>query len=108
MNIMLVAVTERTREIGVRMAVGATPKDILIQFVIEAVALCLLGGGTGIIFGASLAAIACTILEWKFMISMTIVLGALFISTSIGLIFGIFPAYKASKLMPIDALRSEV
>ncbi len=108
MNIMLVAVTERTREIGVRMAIGATSKDILIQFVIEAVALCLLGGGTGIIFGASLAAIACSILKWKFLISMSIVLGALFISTSIGLIFGIFPAYKASKLMPMDALRSEV
>ena len=108
MNIMLVAVTERTREIGIRMAIGATSRDILIQFVIEAISLCLLGGGTGIIFGASLAAIACAILKWKFMISATIVLGALFISTSIGLIFGIYPSYKASKLMPIEALRSEV
>ncbi|MDA3811821.1 MAG: ABC transporter permease [Spirochaetaceae bacterium] len=108
MNIMLVAVTERTREIGIRMAIGATPKDILIQFVIEAVSLCLIGGGTGIIFGASLAAIACAILKWKFLISLSIVLGALFISTSIGLVFGIYPSYKASKLMPIEALRSEV
>lgn len=108
MNIMLVAVTERTREIGIRMAIGATSRDILIQFVIEAVALCLIGGGTGIIFGAALAAIACSILKWKFMISLSIVLGALFISTSIGLIFGIYPSYKASKLMPIEALRSEV
>lgn len=108
MNIMLVAVTERTREIGIRMAIGATPRDILIQFVIEAVALCLIGGGTGIIFGATLAAIACSILKWKFMISLAIVLGALFISTSIGLVFGIYPSYKASKLMPIEALRSEV
>jgi putative ABC transport system permease protein len=108
MNIMLVAVTERTREIGIRMAIGATSRDILIQFVIESITLCLLGGGTGIIFGATLAAIACSILQWKFMISLSIILGALFISTSIGLIFGIYPSYKASKLMPIEALRSEV
>lgn len=108
MNIMLVAVTERTREIGIRMAIGATAKDILIQFVIEAVSLCLIGGGTGILFGVTLAAIACSILEWKFMITLSIVLGALFISTSIGLVFGIYPSYKASKLMPIEALRSEV
>lgn len=108
MNIMLVAVTERTREIGIRMAIGATPRDILIQFVIEAVTLCLIGGGTGIIFGAVLAAVACSILQWKFLISLTIVLGALLISTSIGLIFGIYPSWKASKLMPIEALRSEV
>jgi len=108
MNIMLVAVTERTREIGIRMAIGATSRDILIQFVIESIALCLIGGGTGIIFGAGLAAVACALLKWKFMISLSIVLGALFISTSIGLIFGIYPSYKASKLMPIEALRSEV
>ncbi len=108
MNIMLVAVTERTREIGVRMAVGAQGKDILIQFVIEAITLCLLGGGTGIIFGSGLAAIACSILKWKFFISAGIILGALSISTVIGLIFGIYPAYKASLLMPIEALRSDV
>ncbi|MBI9101393.1 MAG: ABC transporter permease [Spirochaetales bacterium] len=108
MNIMLVAVTERTREIGVRMAVGARARDILSQFVIEAITLCLLGGGTGILFGSGLAAIACSILDWKFMISATIILGALSISTIIGLIFGIYPAYQASKLMPIDALRSDI
>ncbi|MCK5201517.1 MAG: ABC transporter permease [Spirochaetales bacterium] len=108
MNIMLVAVTERTKEIGVRMAIGATSRDILIQFVIEAITLCLLGGGTGIIFGAGIGAIVCSILDWHYMLTLTIVLGALFISTSIGLIFGIFPAYKASKLTPIEALRSEV
>ena len=108
MNIMLVAVTERTREIGVRMAIGATSKDILIQFIIEAITFCLLGGGTGIIFGAGVGAIVCSILEWQFILSLSIIMGALFISTSIGLIFGIFPAWKASKMMPIDALRSEV
>ena len=108
MNIMLVAVTERTKEIGVRMAIGASSRDILIQFVIEAIILCLLGGGTGIIFGAGIGAIICFILDWHFMLSLSIIMGALFISTSIGLIFGIFPAYKASKLTPIEALRSGV
>ena len=108
MNIMLVAVTERTKEIGIRLAIGATSRDILVQFVIEAITLCLLGGGTGIIFGAGIGAIACSILDWHYMLTLTIVLGALFISTSIGLIFGIFPAYKASKLTPIEALRAEV
>jgi len=108
MNIMLVAVTERTKEIGVRMAIGATSRDILVQFIIEAITLCLLGGGTGIIFGAGIGAIVCSILNWHYMLTLTIVMGALFISTSIGLIFGIFPAYKASKLTPIEALRAEV
>ena len=108
MNIMLVAVTERTKEIGVRMAIGASSGDILVQFVIEAITLCLLGGGTGIIFGAGIGAIVCSILDWHYMLTLTIVLGALFLSTSIGLIFGIFPAYKASKLTPIEALRAEV
>ncbi len=108
MNIMLVSVTERTREIGVRMAVGASPHDILIQFVIEAITLCLIGGGSGIIFGTGLAAIVCLILKWKFFVSAAIILGALSVSTVIGIIFGIYPAYKASKLMPIEALRSEV
>ena len=108
MNIMLVSVTERTREIGIRMAIGAGRREILVQFVIEAITLCLLGGGTGIIFGSGIAAIACTILNWQFAISLGIVLTALGISTTIGLIFGIYPAYKASKLMPVEALRSEV
>ena len=108
MNIMLVAVTERTREIGVRMAVGATRKDIIVQFVIEAIVLCLIGGGTGVIFGSVLAAIVCSLLEWKFMLSLLTVTGALTISTIIGLIFGIYPAWKASRLMPVEALRSDM
>ena len=107
MNIMLVAVTERTREIGIRMAVGATRRDIVIQFVIEAIVLCLIGGGTGVIFGSALAAVACSILEWRFMLSFIIVIGALAISSVIGLVFGIYPAWKASKLMPVEALRSD-
>jgi len=107
MNIMLVAVTERTKEIGIRMAVGATRSDIIIQFMIEAIVLCVIGGGTGVIFGAGIAAIACMILKWKFMLTLVIVLGALAVSTVIGLIFGIYPAWKASKLMPVEALRSD-
>lgn len=108
MNIMLVSVTERTREIGIRMAIGASQKEILSQFIIEAVTLCLLGGGSGILFGSLIAALVCTLLKWKFAISIGIVLGALGISTLIGLIFGIYPAYKASRLTPTEALRSEV
>lgn len=108
MNIMLVAVTERTREIGIRMAVGATRNDIVIQFVIEAIVLCLIGGGTGVIFGSVLAAVTCSILEWKFMLSFLIVAGALAISTIIGLVFGIYPAWKASRLMPVEALHSDI
>ena len=107
MNIMLVAVTERTREIGIRMAVGATRSDIVIQFVIEAIVLCLIGGGTGIIFGSALAAVVCNILNWKFLLSLLIVSGALAISTIIGLVFGIYPAWKASRLMPVEALRAD-
>ncbi len=107
MNIMLVAVTERTREIGIRMAVGATRTDIIIQFIIEAIVLCLIGGGTGVIFGISLSAIACSILEWKFALPAVMVAGALGISSIIGIIFGIYPAWKASRLMPVEALRSE-
>jgi putative ABC transport system permease protein len=107
MNIMLVAVTERTKEIGLRMAVGATRSDIIIQFVIEAIVLCIIGGGTGVIFGAGTAAIACIILKWKFMLTLVIVLGAIGVSTVIGLIFGIYPAWKASRMMPVEALRSD-
>jgi putative ABC transport system permease protein len=107
MNIMLVAVTERTREIGVRMAVGATRTDILVQFIIEAVVLCLVGGGTGVLFGVLLAVGACTVLGWPFTLPVLMVLGALAVSTVIGMAFGIYPAYKASGLQPVDALRTE-
>lgn len=107
MNIMLVTVSERTREIGVRMAIGAQPRDILSQFLIEAVTLCLIGGGIGALFGAGLAAVVCTILEWRFGISLGTVLLALSVSTGIGLLFGTYPAYKASRLTPIEALRAD-
>ncbi len=107
MNIMLVAVTERTREIGVRMAVGATRTDILSQFITEAVVLCLVGGITGVLFGLLLAAGACSFLKWQFVVPAGIVVGALAMACVIGMVFGIYPAYKASGLLPVEALRSE-
>jgi len=107
MNIMLVAVTEGTKEIGVRMAVGATRGNILTQFIIEVVSLCLIGGGTGILIGVGLAALVCSILKWLFLVSAGTILAALGISTLIGMIFGIYPAHKASRLMPVEALRAE-
>ena len=74
---------------------------------VEAITICLIGGGIGIFFGIGLAVLACTLLKWKYAISLAIVLFALSVSSIIGLVFGIYPAYKASKLMPIEALRIE-
>lgn len=106
-NIMLVTVTERTREIGVRMAVGASRRDVVSQFVVEAVVFCLAGGAAGVLFGTGLAAVACAVLQWKIAVPLAIVLGALGVSTAIGLLFGIYPAWKASRLTPVEALRAE-
>jgi putative ABC transport system permease protein len=108
MNIMLVTVTERTKEIGVRMAIGARRRDILAQFLIEAVTLCVIGGALGTAFGSGLAAIACSILEWQFTVSLQTILLAVGISCAIGLAFGTYPAHKASRLTPIEALRVDV
>ena len=108
MNIMLVTVTERTKEIGVRMAIGARRRDILSQFLIEAVALCLIGGAIGTAFGTGMAAIACSILEWNLAISYHTILLAVGVSCAIGLGFGTYPANKASRLTPIEALRADV
>lgn len=114
MNIMLVTVTERTREIGLRKAVGARKSDILMQFLIEAIVLCLIGGLFGMIFGylgaMGLSAIiskANPDLSWEASLSPLVVLVAVGISTLIGIIFGVFPASNAAKLHPIDALRYE-
>ena len=116
MNIMLVSVTERTREIGLRKAIGAKQADILIQFLIEAIVLTMMGGIlgalTGIFAGQGFAWAISQQPEfaesgWPVVISVQAMLIALSVSTGVGLIFGVFPAYKASKLQPIDALRSD-
>jgi ABC-type antimicrobial peptide transport system permease subunit len=107
MNIMLVSVTERTKEIGVRMAVGARSFQILRQFLIEAVVLCLLGGAAGILFGRSAATLVWYFLRWPVTASYPAIFGAFLVSATIGIAFGFYPAWKASRLDPIDALRYE-
>jgi putative ABC transport system permease protein len=107
MNIMLVSVTERTREIGVRKAMGATRKAILFQFLIEALVLCVLGGILGVAAGWGGAQLITQLAEWDTAVSTMAVLMALGFSAAIGLFFGIWPAQRAAKLDPIDALRYE-
>ena len=107
MNIMLVSVTERTREIGLRMAVGAEPGDILRQFLTEAVVLCLLGGTMGIVLGRGSSYIVSSVLHWPTAASVGAIVAAVVVSASVGVIFGFYPAWKASRLDPIDALRYE-
>ncbi len=107
MNIMLVSVTERTREIGLRMAVGAEPNDILCQFMTEAVVLCLLGGTVGIILGRTSSYIISSVLHWPTAASVEAIIASVIVSASVGVIFGFYPAWKASRLNPIEALRYE-
>ena len=107
MNIMLVSVTERTREIGLRMAVGAEPGDIMRQFLTEAVVLCLLGGTLGIILGQSSSYIVSTVLHWPTATSVGAIVAAVVVSATVGVVFGFYPAWKASRLDPIDALHYE-
>jgi ABC-type antimicrobial peptide transport system permease subunit len=107
MNIMLVSVTERTREIGLRMAVGAEPGDILRQFLTEAVVVCLLGGTVGILLGRGSSYIVSSVLHWPTAASVGAIVAAVVVSASVGVIFGFYPAWKASRLDPIDALRYE-
>ncbi|MDH5669134.1 MAG: ABC transporter permease [Nitrospira sp.] len=107
MNILLVSVTERTREIGVRMAVGAKRRHILMQFLIEAVTLSVVGGSIGILVGILGAQVTTAVVGWPTIISSDIVAAAFAFSVAVGLFFGLYPANKASRLKPIDALRYE-
>jgi ABC-type antimicrobial peptide transport system permease subunit len=107
MNIMLVSVTERTHEIGLRMAVGAKAKDILRQFLVEAVVLCLAGGALGILLGHGGSYLVRIFLRWPIKTSPAAIIAAVLVSASVGIIFGYYPAWKASRLDPIEALRYE-
>lgn len=107
MNIMLVSVTERTREIGLRKAIGATTNTILIQFLTEAVIIALIGGLIGMALGIGLAQLLGYFVNVVPSLSITAILGAIFFSSAVGIFFGIYPARKAAKLDPIDALRYE-
>lgn len=107
MNIMLVSVTERTREIGIRKSLGAKTKVITMQFLTESIILCLIGGLIGVLIGVSGAFAACSIIDIKPNITWWLILVALLFSSGVGLFFGIYPARKAAQMSPIDALRSE-
>jgi putative ABC transport system permease protein len=107
MNIMLVTVTERTREVGIRKALGATRLNILMQFLVEALVLCLLGGSVGILLGAGISTAIARFAGWQTIVSPDAVAIAFAFSAAVGLFFGIWPARKAANLNPIDALRYE-
>jgi len=107
MNIMLVSVTERTREIGIRMAVGAQPTDIMMQFLVEALVLSAVGGALGVIFGVGLGQVIAPKFGWTMETKTQVVFISLAVSAGVGILFGLYPARKASRLDPIDALRYE-
>ena len=107
MNIMLVSVTERTREIGLRMAVGARSYHILRQFLVEAVVLCLVGGAIGILLGRGTSILVRWKIHWPTEASLSTILAAVAVSVGVGIAFGFYPAWKASRLDPIEALRYE-
>jgi ABC-type lipoprotein export system ATPase subunit/ABC-type antimicrobial peptide transport system permease subunit len=107
MNIMLVSVTERTREIGLRMAVGARSYHILRQFLLEAVLLCLVGGAIGIALGRGASILVRSVQHWPTQVSLPAIVVAVLVSAGVGIVFGFYPAWKASRLDPIEALRYE-
>jgi putative ABC transport system permease protein len=107
MNIMLVSVTERTREIGVRKALGATQRNILLQFLVEALVLCLLGGTVGILLGAGSAWLLKALFDWSTSVGLSSVAVAFLFSAAVGIVFGVWPARRAAGLDPIQALRYE-
>jgi ABC-type antimicrobial peptide transport system permease subunit len=107
MNIMLLTVTERYREIGLRMAVGARSRDILRQFLVEAIVLCVLGGTVGIALGRAASVLVRTLARWPTEPSLVAILASVSVSITVGVVFGYYPAWKASRLHPIEALRFE-
>ena len=107
MNIMLVSVTERTREIGIRLAIGAEAGQVLMQFLVEAVVLSLFGGVVGVLVGFSLSAVAAHFLNVPLVVDPKIVAIAFVFSAAVGVVFGYFPARRAARLDPIEALRHE-
>ena len=107
MNIMLVAVSERTREIGLRMALGARRSDIMLQFFVEAIMLCLLGGLIGIALGVACSHVVASMAKWPILIAPATILLAMSAAVGTGVLFGFLPARRASQQNPIDALRSE-
>lgn len=107
MNIMLVSVTERTREIGTRLAIGAMENEVLLQFLVESIVLATLGGIIGIFLGLGIGYITVNIMDLPFILNSQIILISFVFSTLIGVFFGYFPARKAARLNPIDALRYE-
>jgi putative ABC transport system permease protein len=107
MNIMLVSVTERTREIGIRMAIGARSSAVKSQFLIESIVLSLMGGSIGILLGVGVSLAIPNMLGWPTLISTMAIVGSVIFSVAVGVFFGYYPARKAAALDPIDALRYE-
>ena len=107
MNIMLVSVTERTREIGIRMAIGARGRDVLTQFLVESIVMSVLGGAIGVGIGFAGSTILSQMTGWNTVTSPTTVMIALVFSAGVGIFFGFYPARKAAALNPIEALRHE-
>jgi macrolide transport system ATP-binding/permease protein len=107
MNILLVSVTERTREIGIRMAIGARRVHVLLQFLVEAVLLSIIGGGSGVVTGSAVSRVISAVAGWPTLVSPTAMVGAFLFSAAVGVFFGYYPARRASLLNPIEALRYE-
>ncbi|MDO9065092.1 MAG: FtsX-like permease family protein, partial [Sulfuricella sp.] len=107
MNIMLVSVTERTREIGIRMAIGARRRDILLQFLLEALIICIVGGLVGVLLGVGGAWLVSSMAEMAVVVTVWSILLSFLFSAAIGVFFGFYPARRAAMLKPVEALRYE-